>query len=150
MNENEVKISVFCNNIHRSNPTTHAILQSLTSPMSKTNIIAITEPCIGTIHTETQEKGTVNHLDWQCITLTNITKADIAIYYRKMALFHITPLSHEEFTGNCLLPIQITIGEDFSATLIAVYNSPSTHNAINILQNSQIPKSPTILCGDFM
>jgi ribonuclease HI len=149
MNEDNVNLSIFCNNVHRSNPITHAILQTLASPESKTNIVIITEPWIGTVRAETQEKGTVNHPDWRCITPNNIAKADVAVYYRKAAPFRITPLSHKDFAGSCLLPIEIEIGDDFSATLIAVYNSPTSHSAIEILQRSQMPESPTILCGDF-
>jgi ribonuclease HI len=149
MNHDEVKLSVFCNNVHRSNPISHAILQTLADPASRTDIVVITEPWIGTVRAETREKGTVNHPDWRCITPTNIAKADVAIYYRKSAPFRITPLSHEEYAGECVLPVQISLGEDFSALLIAVYNSPSTHKAIDILQRSQIPETPVILCGDF-
>jgi hypothetical protein len=149
MNEDNTEISILCNNVHRSNPITHAILQTLANPENKTNVIIITELWIGTIQAETQEKGTVNRLDWRCVNPTNTAKAGMAIYYRKTALFHVTPLSHLDFASNSLLPIQISIGDEFSITLVAVYNSPSTHSAIDTLQNSQIPESPTILCRDF-
>jgi hypothetical protein len=141
MTDNNTKISIFCNKVHRSNPITHTILQAQASPESRTNIVIITKPWICTIQAETMEKGMVNHPDWRWITPTNIKKVDVAIYYCKMAPFHVIPISHQEFAGDCLLLVQITIGDNFSAILIEVYNSPSTHNAINILQNSQIPET---------
>src|ERR1700730_11092454 len=129
MNNYKTVISVFCNNVHRSNHITHAILQSLASPNSNTKIAIITEPWIGTIRAQTQEKGTVNHPDWKCITPTNIREADVAIYYRKNSGLRVTPLPHYETLAKHTLPIQISIGENFKITLIAIYNSPSTFAA---------------------
>src|SRR5277367_3811707 len=60
MTENQFSFTIFSNNVHCSNPITHTILQSAASSSPLTQIIIITEPWIGTIRSETGEKGTVN------------------------------------------------------------------------------------------
>jgi hypothetical protein len=149
MNKNHVCISVFCNNVHRSNHITHAILHHLSDPENNTNIIIITEPWIGVVRAETREKGTVHHPDWRCIAPKNVAEADVIVYYKKTAPFRVTPLSHLDYATDYILPTLITIGDSFSLTLTAIYNSPSTHDAITHLQNFIAPDEPTILCGDF-
>ena len=41
------------------------------------------------------------------------------------------------------------MGEAFSLTLIAIYNSPTTFEASTFIQTTNIPSGPIILCGDF-
>ena len=149
MNNKPTTISIFCNNVHRSNHITHAILQTQAHPDSKTDIIIITEPWIGTVRAETQEKGTVHHLDWQCIPPQNIQRADVTIYIRKTSPLRVHPLTHSEIANESVVPIQVSMGEEFSVTIVGVYNSPTTHLAVHHLINTHLPEGPTILCGDF-
>jgi hypothetical protein len=148
MNDNVV-ISIFSNNAHRSNHITHTILQELAKPEHSTNIIIITEPWIGTIHAETQEKGTVHHREWNCITPKNIETANVTIYHRRNAPFRTAPLNHLNIASDSILPIQITTNNQQQIYMIGVYNSPSTNSAAIHLYENQLPPGPTIMCGDF-
>jgi ribonuclease HI len=142
-------IEIFCNNVHESNPITATILHKHSNPKFRAPIIVITEPWVGTVRAETQEKGTVRHPDWKCITPTSIRDMRVAVYYRKDAPYRVTPLTHEQCSSTGILPVKITMGESFSITLIAVYNSPSSFEASDHLQTTNLPTGPTILCGDF-
>src|ERR1700731_603230 len=106
-------ISVFCNNVHRSNHITHAILQEQARPNSKTDIIIITEPWISTIRAQTQEKGTVNHPDWRCVAPNDIQGADVIIYYRKNSNIRVTPLPHRALSAKHTLHTQVSLGDNF-------------------------------------
>ena len=141
-------LHVFCNNVHRSNHITHSILHTLANDTSTIDIVIITEPWIGTIQSDTQEKGTVNHKDWICLTPTLIQNAGVSLYYRKHSTFRIVPLHHAPYATNHILPVRIT-KPDFEITLIAIYNPPSSFAATNALIPHDIPETPTILCGDF-
>jgi hypothetical protein len=142
-------IAILSNNTNRQNAITHSILHDLADANSKTNLIIITEPWIGTIRAETQEKGTVSHRDWHCIAPQNIETANVTIYYRKNSPFRAIPLTHLEIATGSILPIQITTQDKRQFTVIGVYNSPTTNEAANHLINSQLPPGPVILCGDF-
>jgi ribonuclease HI len=142
-------LNIYSNNVHHTNHITHAILQAHANHKSKTDIIIITEPWIGTVHAETQEKGTVRHPDWHCITPASLQEMGVALYHRKGAPFRIIPLVHETFAKSCILPVRITMANNFSLLLLAVYNSPTTFEASVFLQNCSLPQEPTILCGDF-
>jgi hypothetical protein len=143
------KLSVFCANVHRSNHIHHSILQAHANPdTSNTNIIIITEPWIGTVRADTQEKGTVRHPDWQCIVPMPVSQAGVALYYRKSAQFRVNPLLHEPFKHNHIITARLSMDE-FPLLLFAVYNSPSTFDATDFLQDLILPEEPAILCGDF-
>src|ERR1700721_2826564 len=119
---NQANIEIFCNNVQKSNPTTHAILEDI--PVSKPNIqiIIITEPWIGQVRTDTQEKGTVRHHLWNCWVPTKIENARVAIYARKNCRLRIIPLLHLPYANEHILPVEISDGKK-SITLIAVYNT---------------------------
>jgi len=149
MTNDTPKLSVFCNNVNRSNYITHSILNDLASPDSKYDIFIATEPWIGTVRCDTNEKGTVNHLDWRCITPTIPSESNVTLYYRKNAPFRVTPLPHLDFANESILPVKITIQDNFSIILVAIYNSPTTHEALPKLLGATLPEEPIILCGDF-
>jgi ribonuclease HI len=149
MMDDNFSFTILCNNVHRSNHISHTILQAHADPSSNTNIIILTEPWIGTIRTETGEKGTAHHPSWTCILPTNTEKAKVSLYYRKSAPFRVTPLAHEAYACNSIIPVRITMGDSFSLLLLAVYNSPTFFTASTILQTISIPEEPTVLCGDF-
>lgn len=96
-----------------------------------------------------QEKGTVRHPEWHCITPKVTKEVDITIYYRKTTPFRVIPLTYHQLASNQVLPICIILNEDDSLILIGVYNSPSTHEAICFLQEHVTPDKLIILCGDF-
>jgi hypothetical protein len=148
MNHAQIVISTFCNNVHRSNHLTHAILQAQSHPRSQTNIIIITEPWIGTVRAESQEKGTVHHPAWRCITPPNVANANVTVYYQKDTPFRVCPLSHLNIASESILPISVSAGEDFSIMIMGIYNSPTTHEAVFHLLDSQSPEGPVIICGD--
>ena len=149
MDENHFSLSVFCANVHRSNPITHTILQTHSAPSSDISVIIITEPWIGTVCAETNEKGTVKHPDWHCIMPSPIHSARVALYHKKSAPFRAAPLIHSPFSSRNILPVRITMDDSFSLLLLAVYNSPTSFEASNLLQGCTLPEEPTILCGDF-
>ena len=149
MDENHFSLSVFCANVHCSNPITHTILQTHSAPSSDISVIIITEPWIGTVCAETNEKGTVKHPDWHCIMPSPIHSARVALYYKKSAPFRAAPLIHSPFSSRNILPVCITMDDSFSLLLLAVYNSPTSFEASNLLQGCTLPEEPTILCGDF-
>jgi hypothetical protein len=150
MNDEHKKIAVVMCNVNRSNPITHSILHNIADNFNNTDIIIITEPWIGVIRSETQEKGTVNHPAWRCYVPRNVAKADVAIYLRKESPLRITPLpSHPFATNKHTLTVQVSLGDNFMINLIAAYNSPSKHNAFKHLVNSESPETPTVMCGDF-
>jgi hypothetical protein len=141
-------LNIFCNNVHRTGPITHSILTTLSKPDSTTDIVIITEPWIGTVRPDTQEKGTNSHPDWICITPPQIINAGVTLYHKKQSNLRVVPLHHVPYANNHVLPVLIT-KQDFEITLIAVYNPPSSFAATNALITHDIPESPTILCGDF-
>ena len=141
-------LHILCNNVHRTNDITHSILSTLIRTNSTVDIVIITEPWIGTIRSDTQEKGTVNHNDWICLTPPQITNAGVTLYYKKHSNLRIVPLLHYPYANDHVLPVRIT-KPDFELTLIAVYNPPSSFAATKALTSFDIPETPTILCGDF-
>jgi ribonuclease HI len=148
MNYKALKIT--CINVHTSNHITHAILQDHANPeTSNTDIIIITEPWIGVVRSDTQEKGTNSHYDWKCIVPANIKEARVAIYVRKSANIKVIPLLHEPYKRNDILTARISLTENESFLLYAVYNSPSDFSASNFLIDNVFLTEPTVMIGDF-
>jgi len=91
----------------------------------------------------------VQHPSWTCITPRKIEDADVTIYYRKTAPFRVIPLTHHELSSEQVLPVRITLADDDTIIIIAIYNSPTTNQAALFLQEHDTPEEPIILCGDF-
>jgi len=146
MTEDPLTISILCANVHSSNHITHSILQTT---KHDAHIIIITEPWIGTVRAETQEKGTVHHQLWHCIMPPNTSEARVSVYYRKNLPFRVVPLMHSPFTCNHIIPFHIVVPDKPPILVLAIYNSPTTFDSSSLLQSLQIPDEPTIICGDF-
>jgi endonuclease/exonuclease/phosphatase family metal-dependent hydrolase len=141
-------LNVFCCNVQHSNPTTHAILRELSHPDSKTDIVIITEPWMGTIRQETLEKGTVHHPEWTCFMPRPLHSAKVSLYLRNSSPIRIIQTNLDDTSSDDIISVQAYI-IDTPILIYAVYNSPSTFHATSLLMNRTITDIPTILCGDF-
>jgi len=147
---NRKKIRITCINVHTSNHITHTILQNHANPeTSDTDIIIITEPWIGTVHADTQDKGTNTHHDWKCYIPTKISEARVAVYIQKSTQIQFNLLFHKPYKHNYILTARISLVQSKSFLLYAMYNSPTTFAASNFLIHNVKISEPAILIGNF-
>ena len=144
---NNADIGIYCSNIKTINPATHATLQHVAENLPHIHIIIITEPWIGQVRADTQEKGTVHHPKWKVIAPSEIEKARVVVYVRKTSPFRVIPLLHLPYANELILPLEVSDNKS-SFKLIAVYNPPSTWEASQRLINHGPISEPAIICGD--
>ena len=153
----DTKIRFFQNNINRTNPTMHLILNEM---IGNFDVILVQEPWngfIGTARSDTNPEGTailgqVNHSSWHqfipCPVSEDKSRTPRVSAYVSKAISKIQVTQRADIiTHRDILPIQFSNG-DHSLLVINIYND-SKGTALDALMRTSLPNIPMIISGDF-